>query len=66
MPGGTLLASTDNPRDRWLHEEMRTLFATVTRRESGLGTLYLARCGPPLKRVRKFPRRVCRFAIVAA
>ena len=32
--GGVLLASTDNPRDRWLHEEMRKLFATVTRRES--------------------------------
>ena len=50
-PGGVLSASTDNPRDRWLHEEMRTLFATVTRRESPLGTVYVARRDRPLKRV---------------
>jgi 16S rRNA (guanine1207-N2)-methyltransferase len=53
-PGGVLLASTDNPRDRWLHEELRNLFATVTRRESTQGTLYLARRDRPLKRVRNF------------
>ena len=53
------MASTDNPRDRWLHAEMRKLFATVTRRESSLGTVYLARCDRPLKRVRNFR---CEFA----
>ncbi len=52
--GGVLMASTDNPHDRWLHEEMRTLFATVTRRESPQGTLYLARRDRPLKRLRNF------------
>ena len=52
--GGVLLASTDNPHDRWLHEEMRTLFATVTRRESPQGTVYLARRDRPLKRLRNF------------
>ncbi len=52
--GGVLMASTDNPHDRWLHEEMRTLFATVTRRESSQGTFYLARRDRPLKRVRNF------------
>lgn len=52
--GGVLLTSTDNPHDRWLHEEMRTLFATVTRRESPQGTVYLARRDRPLKRLRKF------------
>ncbi len=57
--GGFLLASTDNPHDRWLHEEMRTLFATVTRRASPLGTVYLARRDRPLKRVRNFR---CEFA----
>jgi 16S rRNA (guanine1207-N2)-methyltransferase len=57
--GGTLMASTDNPRDRWLHAEMRKLFATVTRRESSLGTVYLARCDRPLKRARDFR---CEFA----
>ena len=57
--GGTLITSTDNPRDRWLHDEMRKLFATVTRRESPLGTVYLARRDRPLKRVRNFR---CEFA----
>ncbi len=52
--GGVLVTSTDNPHDRWLHEEMRTLFATVTRRESSQGTVYLARRDRPLKRVRNF------------
>jgi len=52
--GGVLMTSTDNPHDRWLHEEMRTLFATVTRRESPQGTVYLARRDRPLKRVRNF------------
>ena len=33
---------------------MRTLFATVTRRESPQGTVYLARRDRPLKRVRDF------------
>ena len=52
--GGVLIASTDNPHDRWLHEEMRILFATVTRRQSAQGTVYLARRERPLKRVRNF------------
>ena len=53
-PNGVLLASTDNPSDRWLHEEMRKLFAKVTRRESPQGTVYLARRDRPLKRARNF------------
>ncbi len=52
--GGVLLASTDNPHDRWLHQEMRSLFATVTRHESPKGALYRARRDRPLKRVRNF------------
>jgi 16S rRNA G1207 methylase RsmC len=52
--GGTLIASTDNPGDRWLHGEMRKLFSTVTRRESPRGALYLARKGSPLKKIRNF------------
>jgi 16S rRNA (guanine1207-N2)-methyltransferase len=52
--GGVLIASTDNSHDRWLHGEMRNLFAVVTRRESPQGTVYLARRDRPLKRVRNF------------
>ncbi|MGO9110496.1 MAG: class I SAM-dependent methyltransferase [Thermoguttaceae bacterium] len=57
--GGVLITSTDNQRDRWLHEEMRKLFATVTRRESSLGAVYLARRDRPLKRAKTF---ACEFA----
>ena len=52
--GGNFIASTDNPRDRWLHEELRKLFAAVTRRETPQGTIYLARRDRPLKRVINF------------
>ena len=54
VPNGVLLASTDNPNDRWLHEEMRKLFAKVTRRGSPQGAVYLARRDRPLKRARNF------------
>jgi 16S rRNA (guanine1207-N2)-methyltransferase len=57
--GGAILVSTDNPTDRWLHEEMRKLFDPVTRRASPQGTLYLARKTSPLKRSRNFD---CQFA----
>jgi 16S rRNA G1207 methylase RsmC len=59
LPGGTLMASTDNPQDQWLHGEMRKLFASVSRRESARGCLYRARKGQPLKRVKNFH---CEFA----
>jgi 16S rRNA (guanine1207-N2)-methyltransferase len=54
MLGGTLLTSTDNPRDRWLHDELRTLFATVTRRGHPAGTVYQARKTASLARRRNF------------
>jgi 16S rRNA (guanine1207-N2)-methyltransferase len=56
--GGLLMASTDNPHDRWLHDELRTLFATVTRRPCMAGTVYLARKTAPLTRRRNF---ACEF-----
>jgi 16S rRNA (guanine1207-N2)-methyltransferase len=52
--GGLLMTSTDNPRDRWLHDELRTLFATVSRREHPTGTVYTARKCGPLARRRNF------------
>jgi 16S rRNA (guanine1207-N2)-methyltransferase len=52
--GGILLTSTGNPRDRWLHGEMRTLFDTVSRREHADGVVYLARKTGPLARRRNF------------
>jgi 16S rRNA (guanine1207-N2)-methyltransferase len=52
--GGRLIASTDNPNDEWLHEQLQSLFDKVTKRKSALGTLYLAMKTHPLRRVREF------------
>jgi 16S rRNA G1207 methylase RsmC len=57
--GGVLMASSDNAKDRWLHEEMRKLFATVSRREQASGAVYSGRKAGPLKRVKNFR---CEFA----
>jgi 16S rRNA G1207 methylase RsmC len=54
VPDGILVASTDNPRDRWLHEELRKSFAKIARRESPQGAVYVARRPKPLKRVIDF------------
>ncbi len=52
--GGRLLASIDNPRDCWLHEQLETLFSKVTKRSQPRGKLYLATKSAPLKRPRDF------------
>ncbi|HZZ72351.1 MAG TPA: methyltransferase [Pirellulales bacterium] len=52
--GGWLLASTDNPRDRWLHAELDKMFAAVRRYAFPDAVVYLAQKAGPLKRVRKF------------
>ena len=58
--GGRMLASVDNPRDTWLHDELRKLFPKVTRRPEGRrGVLYLATKPGPLKKVKEFE---CEFA----
>jgi 16S rRNA (guanine1207-N2)-methyltransferase len=52
--GGQLLASTDNPRDKWLHEQMQALFGRVTRRASDSGAIYIAQKHEPLKKLKNF------------
>ncbi len=52
--GGVLLVSTDNSRDRWLHEELQKIFPTVRRQDFSAGTVYVASKEAPLKRVRNF------------
>ena len=52
--GGSMLVSSDNPRDKWLHEELQKLFQTVVRKEHLVGAVYTARKDAPLKRVRDF------------
>jgi 16S rRNA G1207 methylase RsmC len=57
--GGTMLASTDNPSDVWLHGELRKLFSKVTRRPVERGTLFKAIKTEPLKKRKNFE---CRLA----
>jgi 16S rRNA (guanine1207-N2)-methyltransferase len=52
--GGRLLAATDNPRDTWLHEELQSNFAKVTRTPPDDGVVYSAIKTAPLKKVRDF------------
>lgn len=52
--GGRLLVSIDNPRDRWLHEQIEQNFDKVTKRAGSRGLLYLATKTKPLKRPRDF------------
>jgi len=57
--GGRLVAASDNPDDRWLHERMRDMFPKVTARRLDSGAVYLATKGDPLKKVKDFS---CTFA----
>lgn len=57
--GGTFLAATNHPEDKWLNEELKKMFPKVTRRPHPKGVLYRATKSGPLKRVRDFS---CEFA----
>jgi 16S rRNA G1207 methylase RsmC len=57
--GGTMFVATDNPTDSWLHDEMRKLFAKVTRRAVERGTLFVATKTEPLRKLKNYE---CRFA----
>lgn len=52
--GGRLIATTDNPQDVWLHEQLQLLFDKVTKRPEPRGVVYLANKTEPLRRVRDF------------
>jgi 16S rRNA G1207 methylase RsmC len=54
QPRGTMITSTDNPRDQWLHAEMRKLFQSVTRRAAERGVTYMARKADPLTKLKDF------------
>lgn len=53
-PDGKLYASSDNVKDRWLHEQLRAAFQKVTNRETPKGRLYIASKPKPLKKVKDF------------
>lgn len=52
--GGKLFASSDNVKDRWLHEQLRASFNKVTNRETPKGRLYIASRPKPLKKIKDF------------
>lgn len=52
--GGRLAVAIDNPTDQWLHEQLRGLFAKVTRRPQKEGVLYLATKTAPLKKIKDY------------
>ena len=57
--GGTMFVATDNRTDSWLHDELRKLFAKVTRRPVEQGTLFIATKTEPLRKLKNYE---CRFA----
>ena len=52
--GGRLVASIDYARDQWLHEQLRRMFAKVTRRQSDSGVVYLATKTDPLRKLKNY------------
>ncbi|MBC7855781.1 MAG: methyltransferase [Pirellulaceae bacterium] len=56
--GGRMAVSTDNPTDSFLHDELRKLFAKVTRRPGSGGVLYLATKTGSLRKLKNF---ACEF-----
>ncbi|MEX0716831.1 MAG: methyltransferase [Planctomycetaceae bacterium] len=52
--GGRMLCASDNPRDTWLHDELRKLFSKVTRRPAKDGVLYLATKRDDPKKLKEF------------
>lgn len=52
--GGRVIASTDNPQDEWLYDQLQLLFGKATKRPEPRGVVYLATKTEPLRRVRDF------------
>jgi 16S rRNA G1207 methylase RsmC len=57
--GGTLVAAVDNPRDKWVREQLEELFAKVTVKAADDAVTYMARKTAEPRRVRDFR---CEFA----
>ncbi|MBX3443079.1 MAG: methyltransferase [Planctomyces sp.] len=53
-PGGVVVAGVDNPNDRWLHGELKTLFSRIRRDPRHHGVVYSGVRMDPPKRIRNF------------
>ncbi len=58
VEGGYLAASVDNPKDKWLHDQMRELLDKVTCQRGPGGCVYWGKKTSPLKKLRDFS---CQF-----
>lgn len=54
VPGGHMIVSTDNPRDQWLHAELKKLFDDVACRREPSGAVYIAKKTRALKKLKSF------------
>lgn len=52
--GGYLAMAVDHPSDRWVHEQMQTIFAKVSCDRSDRGCVYWAKRTEPLRKVKNF------------
>ncbi|MFM8570878.1 MAG: class I SAM-dependent methyltransferase [Pirellula sp.] len=52
--GGTLIASVDNPKDRWLHDQLKLYEKSVRVREHPEARAYLVEKTKPLKKLKDF------------
>jgi len=52
--GGTLIASVDNPKDRWLHDQLKAFEKSVRVREHKHARVYLVEKSRPLKKLKDF------------
>ena len=52
--GGQMVVGIDNVKDTWLHKEMQSLFAKVTRRAAKGGVIYVGTKREPIKKLKNF------------
>lgn len=55
--GGRLIVSTNNPRDRWIQAQLRTLFSKVEVNKQKHGVACVATKSAPLKKIKGFRAR---------
>ena len=53
-PEGRLFASSDNPKDHWLHEQLKDQFGKVTNRGFKSGKLYIGTQPKPIKKLKEY------------
>ena len=55
--GGYLVASVNNPKDTWLHDQMRSMFDKVTNVRQAGGCIYWGKKTSELKKMKDFSRQ---------